>query len=93
MIQKRLQQRCGRLQRCADQHLIQAGLGSNVDLVLEFTIDTTGKVVRSSLTPAKLERSSFGRCLSQQVRRIKFPRHLDKTVTVSFPLRFKAVGG
>ncbi len=91
-IQRRLERSGARLQACADQHLLKAGLGNHVELVLEFTIAQAGKVARAKLTPAKLEATRFGRCLLGRVKAIHFPRHVDKSVTVSFPLKFQAVG-
>jgi hypothetical protein len=93
LVQKRLQRQGARLQGCANRHLVQAGLGTSVELVLEFTVDASGRVIRSGLKPAELEATDFGRCLASRVRAIHFPRHVDKTVTVGFPLRFEAEGG
>jgi hypothetical protein len=77
------------LQACADKHLAQAG--TTVDLVLEFTIDGEGRVTEATLQPAALMTQDFGRCLLQRVKSLRFPRHLDKSVTIAFPLQFQAV--
>ncbi|HOX42298.1 MAG TPA: protein kinase [Myxococcota bacterium] len=77
------------LQACADKHLAQTG--TTVDLVLEFTIDGEGRVTEATLQPAALATQDFGRCLLQRVKSLRFPRHLDKSVTIAFPLQFQAV--
>jgi serine/threonine-protein kinase len=86
-----LRRQSARLQACADQHLAQAGAQASVELVLEFTIDAEGRVARAALEPAGLMAQPFGRCLLQRVRAMRFPRHLDQSVTISFPLQFQAV--
>jgi serine/threonine-protein kinase len=90
-INKRLRRYGARLQNCADTHLTQESSGQDVSLKLDFTIASTGRVTRVGLKPSKLESSKFGRCLSSRVRRIKFPRHVDKSVSISFPLKFRVV--
>jgi len=77
------------LQACADKHL--AGTGGSVELSLEFTIDGEGRVTEAALAPAALGAQDFGRCLLARVRALRFPRHLDKSVTIAFPLQFQAV--
>jgi hypothetical protein len=80
-----------RLQNCADTHLTQESSGQDVSLKLDFTIASTGRVTRVGLNPGSLESSKFGRCLISRVKRIKFPRHVDKSVSISFPLKFRVV--
>jgi hypothetical protein len=48
-------------------------------------------VIRVGLDPQKIESTGFGRCLISRVKRIKFPRHVDKSVSISFPLKFRVV--
>jgi hypothetical protein len=80
-----------RLQNCADTHLTQESSGQDVALKLDFAIGSTGRVIQAGLTPQKLESTKFGRCLIGRVKRIKFPRHADKSVSISFPLKFRVV--
>jgi hypothetical protein len=90
-INKTLRRFGGRLQNCADTHLTQESSGQDVSLKLDFTIASTGRVTRVGLNPKSLESSNFGRCLIGRVKRIKFPRHVDKSVSISFPLKFRVV--
>jgi predicted Zn finger-like uncharacterized protein len=80
-----------RLQECADTHLTQESVGQDVSLKLDFSIGSTGRVIRVGLDPQKIESTGFGRCLISRVKRIKFPRHVDKSVSISFPLKFRVV--
>jgi predicted Zn finger-like uncharacterized protein len=90
-VEKILRRNGGRLQGCADTHLPRHGGGADVSLVLGFTIMSSGKVEKANLKPVKLESTPFGKCMLARVRKIKFPRHLEKSVTVSFPLKFQAI--
>jgi hypothetical protein len=90
-VEKILRRNGGRLQGCADTHLPHHSGGSDVSLELGFTIMGSGKVEKANLKPAKLESTPFGKCMLARVRRIKFPRHQEKSVTVSFPLKFQAI--
>jgi len=90
-INQTLRRYGGRLQNCADTHLTQESSGQDVSLKLDFTIASTGRVTGVGLQPQSLESSKFGRCLIQRVKRIKFPRHVDKSVSISFPLKFRVV--
>jgi serine/threonine-protein kinase len=90
-INKRLRRYGARLQNCADTHLTQESSGQDISLKLDFTIASTGRVTRVGLNPKNLESSKFGRCLISRVKRIKFPRHVDKSVSISFPLKFRVV--
>jgi serine/threonine protein kinase len=88
-VAKVLRRQGQELQACADKHLAQAG--ATVDLVLEFTIDGEGRVTQATVQPAALMGQDFGRCLLQKVKALRFPRHLDKSVTIAFPLQFQAI--
>ena len=90
-VEKVLRRNGLRLQGCADTHLPRHGENQDVSLVLGFTIGGDGKVEKASLNPPKLESTAFGKCMLAKVRSIKFPRHLDRNVSVSFPLKFQAV--
>ncbi|HUU02642.1 MAG TPA: protein kinase [Myxococcota bacterium] len=90
-IERVLRSRGGRLQRCADEHLVDEKLGQSVGLKLKFSIDSGGHVTVVNLEPVKLEQTRFGRCLMKQVRALKFQRNRDKGVSISFPLAFQAV--
>ncbi len=90
-INQRLRRHGARLQNCADTHLTQESSGQDVALKLDFTIGSSGRVIRAGLQPGKLESTKFGRCLIQRVKRIRFPRHVDKSVSISFPLKFRVV--
>ena len=90
-INQTLRRYGGRLQNCADTHLTQESSGQDVALKLDFTIASSGRVTRVGLNPQSLESSKFGRCLVSRVKRIKFPRHVDKSVSISFPLKFRVV--
>ena len=90
-INKTLRRYGARLQNCADTHLTQESSGQDIALKLDFTIGSTGRVIRVGLDPQKLEATKFGRCLIKRVKRIKFPRHVDKSVSISFPLKFRVV--
>jgi hypothetical protein len=87
-----LRRQGGRLQRCANAHLSKGGAGRDVALTIDFTIESSGRVLSAALRPASLEKGEFGVCLLQEVRKLRFPRHRDKTVSISFPLQFQAVG-
>jgi predicted Zn finger-like uncharacterized protein len=91
MIERVLRKRGGRLQSCADQHLLAEKLGQSVGLKLKFSIDSDGRVTSVNLEPVKLEQTMFGRCLMKQVRALRFLRNRDKGVSISFPLTFQAV--
>jgi serine/threonine-protein kinase len=90
-VNKRLRRYGARLQNCADTHLTQESSGQDISLKLNFTIASTGRVTQVGLEPRSLESSKFGRCLISRVKRIKFPRHVDKSVSISFPLKFRVV--
>lgn len=90
-INKVMRRRGARLQDCADTHLTQADTGGDVALTLDFTIAQSGKVTRTRLIPEKIQSTDFGRCLLKRIKRIKFPRHVDKNVSISFPLKFRVV--
>jgi serine/threonine-protein kinase len=90
-INKVLRRYGARLQNCADTHLTQESSGQDVLLKLDFTIGSTGRVTRVDLDPQNLEPTKFGRCLIRRVKRIRFPRHVDKNVSISFPLKFRVV--
>jgi serine/threonine-protein kinase len=90
-INKTLRRYGARLQNCADTHLTQESSGQDISLKLDFTIASTGRVTQVGLNPQSLESSKFGRCLISRVKRIKFPRHVDKSVSISFPLKFRVV--
>jgi hypothetical protein len=79
------------LQACADLHLGKAGSGQGVDVVLEFTILGSGKVSTAQVTPQNLQGTDFGRCLAKRFGALKFPAHVDQSVTISFPLHFQVV--
>ncbi len=91
MIERVLRRRGDRLQRCADEHLVDEKLGQSVGLKLKFSIDSGGKVTSVNLEPTKLEQTRFGRCLMKQVRALRFLRNRDKGISISFPLTFQAV--
>jgi predicted Zn finger-like uncharacterized protein len=90
-INKRLRRYGARLQDCADTYLTQESSGQDISLKLDFTIASSGRVIRVGLQPRKLESTGFGRCLIGRVKRIKFPRHVDKSVSITFPLKFRVV--
>ncbi|MBW1873359.1 MAG: AgmX/PglI C-terminal domain-containing protein, partial [Deltaproteobacteria bacterium] len=91
MIEKVMRRKGALLQRCADQYLVQENLGKTVALKLKFTIASSGRVEQAGLIPASLETTGFGRCLIKRVRALKFPRHRDRNISISFPLTFQAL--
>jgi hypothetical protein len=92
IVNRILRRHGARFQRCANTHLAKEGARGDVELLLDFTIGAAGQVMKATLTPEKLESTDFGRCFLNHIRRIRFPRHRDKSITVGFPLRFKVTG-
>ncbi|MBN2494550.1 MAG: zinc-ribbon domain-containing protein [Deltaproteobacteria bacterium] len=89
-IERTLRRYGGALQRCADKNLSKDGK-TDVKLKLRFSVARNGAVEHVQIQPRDIEPTAFGRCLLGQVKRIRFPRHRDKSVSISIPLQFKVV--
>ena len=77
-----------RLLGCFEQHraLLTSGDGK---VVLTFTILQTGKVSAATVDLQDAKLQPLSKCIVGEVKRIRFPRHLDKEVTVSVPFVYK----
>ncbi|MBW2702161.1 MAG: zinc-ribbon domain-containing protein [Deltaproteobacteria bacterium] len=89
-IEKTLRRHGSKLQACADQNLIKDGR-SDVKLKLRFSILRTGRVGKVQLVPASIEATAFGRCMKKRIKKIRFPRHVDKQISISIPLQFRVL--
>jgi serine/threonine protein kinase len=88
MINRILAKNYSKLQKCATAQLAKE-LGKDINLVLDFTISMNGAVIEADIRPPKVKATDFGRCLLNQVRRIKFPKHKDLSIRTSLPLKFQ----
>jgi len=91
VIAAAVRKRSRELQGCADVHLTKGPQGQDLLVVLEFRIDARGAVLEAHVNPRDLENAPFGRCLLEQLRKVRFPRHPDKAITIGFPLTFKVL--
>ena len=89
-IEKTLRRHGAKLQACADQNLLKDGR-SDVKLKLRFSILRTGRVGKVQLLPASIETTAFGRCMKKRIKKIRFPRHVDKQISISIPLQFRVL--
>lgn len=78
-------------QQCALSYFEKNPSEQEINLQLELTIASTGKITVFRMLPDHHETSSLGLCFQQKSRQIRFPRHRDKSVSISFPLKFQAV--
>ncbi len=60
-------------------------------LKLRFSILRTGRVGKVQLLPASIETTAFGRCMKKRIKKIRFPRHVDKQISISIPLQFRVL--
>ena len=89
-IERTLRRHGAKLQACADQNLIKDGR-SDVKLKIRFSIRRSGKVSKVQLLPASIETTAFGRCMKRRIKKIRFPRHVDKQISISIPLQFRVL--
>lgn len=90
-VSRIMRRSAARFQACADRHLAKLGQARSVRLSLDFSIASGGQVTQAGISPESLAATDFGRCLLEALRRVPFPRHRDKSVSISFPLEFEAL--
>jgi len=80
-----IRRNAGPVVKCFQEHRNELpGDSGKVDLTI--TIDRTGRVREATSAMAG---SGVGRCLEERVKQIRFPVHVDESVTVTLPLAFK----
>ncbi len=82
-ISATVRKNAGPLLRCFQEHKDELTGVARVDV--QITIERSGKV-REALVKGPIANTEVGRCLVPAVQGMKFPCHLDESVTVTIPL-------
>jgi serine/threonine-protein kinase len=89
IVQQHTQKLPGRVQQClkqmvgSDQHPIEAKVGA---VKVSITIEPTGEVSQVKLETPGLEGTATERCVLKEVRKVRFPPHVDAARTVGLLL-------
>lgn len=62
---------------------------STHDVKVAISINSKGRVTSSAVQPSSLKGSALESCLRKEIKRMRFPRHRQKTVRVTVPLQFQ----
>ncbi|MBE2252515.1 MAG: serine/threonine protein kinase [Myxococcus sp.] len=85
MISQVIRRNAGPVVRCFQEHRGDLpGPQGKIDVTI--TIDRAGKVVKVS---SAVDGAAVGACLSTRLKQLKFPAHVDESVTITLPLTFK----
>ncbi|MDX2008768.1 MAG: protein kinase [Myxococcaceae bacterium] len=85
VISQVIKKNAGPVVRCFQEHRADLPAASGkVDITL--TIESSGRV---SSVDSALRGAAVGKCLEDRLKAVKFPRHVDKSVTVTLPLAYK----
>ena len=58
---------------------------------MRFTIGTDGRVTKANIVSSSLADEQVKQCILRRIKRWKFPKPDEGTVTVSYPFIFTAV--
>jgi serine/threonine-protein kinase len=82
-ISATVRKNAGPLQKCLQDHKDEIAGVSRIEV--RITIERSGKVREAAVLGAQAD-TSVGRCLTSNVKAIRFPCHTDESVTVTIPL-------
>ncbi|MCU0700786.1 MAG: protein kinase [Myxococcaceae bacterium] len=85
VIAQVIKKHAGPVVKCFQEHRAELPAASGkVDVTI--TIEASGRV---SSVDSALKGAAVGRCLEERLKVVKFPAHVDKSVTVTLPLAYK----
>jgi serine/threonine protein kinase len=84
LISQIIRRNAGPLMRCFKEHRDLLGPTTKIDVTL--TIESSGRV---SSVNSPMTGNPVGKCLELRLMQIKFPAHVDRTVSVTLPLSVK----
>ncbi|RYZ63624.1 MAG: energy transducer TonB [Proteobacteria bacterium] len=87
-IQDTLKRQIPAFDRCYKQ-LLQRTPGVVGEVVLNFTIERTGKISNSEVSTSTIADADFKRCLTEVVRRVNFNSFTGDPITSTFPMAFE----
>jgi serine/threonine protein kinase len=84
-ISKVIKKNAGPVVKCFQEHRAElAGASGKVDVTI--TIEASGRVIS---VDSPMKGTPVGACLEARLKAVKFPAHVDKSVTVTLPLAYK----